>query len=234
MMKLTRSRDSSVVEDSAFLHGPFELASHLQQQQQPILKPHVIRLRKHIEKANKDHQKYSQTNPNEPSQSSSSSVQIYKSLRFKTLTVLVLLFILLMALCLATLLTAFNLSFLKVENAMAMESARRSTRAFFDDFYYLTSRVFEYAAFGDTINVVLNTSQNASYAAQAYLDYYLHCQYQLSTKVNFALIYYLNGTLLKGLGCFRGIKLDKIPQELLSLDTQVGRQLRRNIENPGM
>ncbi|KAG2373069.1 hypothetical protein C9374_012915 [Naegleria lovaniensis] len=239
-MKLTRSRNSSVLEDSAFLHGPFELTAHLQQQQQQlILKPHVIKLRKHsIKHAHEkvDMNNYSQTAPstsaNPNNNSNSSSVQLVKSLRFKTLTVLILLFILLMALCLATLLTAFNLSFQQVENSMALESAKRSTRAFFDDFSYLNSRVFEYAAFGDTVNVVLNTTNNAPMAAEAYLNYYLHCQYQLSTKVNFALIYYLNGTLLKGLGCFRGLKLDKIPQELLSLDTIVGRPLKKNIENP--
>ena len=89
--------------------------------------------------------------------------------------------------------------------------------------------MFEYACFGDTVVVVNNTGIDAQQKATEYLEYYLHCQYQLATHVNYALIYYLNGTLLKGLGCYNGYELDYIPIELQSLDTSVGNQLKKNM-----
>ena len=157
-------------------------------------------------------------------------ISLVKSLRFKTMTVLISLFLLLMCLCLATLLTAFNVSFTSVERSIAMEMGKRASRALFDDFYMLNSKVFEYAAFGETVNVLL--SNNATNAGKVYLNYYLHCQYQLAAKVNYALIYYMNGTLVQGLGCFKGHTLDKIPKELQSLNTQVGLQLKKGTEDP--
>ncbi|EFC38310.1 RGS domain-containing protein [Naegleria gruberi] len=163
----------------------------------------------------------------------SQSVLIHKSLRFKITIILILLFLLLMATCLAILLTAFNISFLSVENSMAMESAKRTSRTLFDDFYFLTSRLFEYGAFKDAIDVVTNTNSNATVLANQFLNYYLHCQYQLTSRVNFALIYYMNGTYLSGLGCFDGYRLDKIPNDLINLQaSSIGRVLMDGMSNP--
>lgn len=157
-------------------------------------------------------------------------VVLLSSIRFKTMTVLGVLFLLLMAICLAVLVTAFLLSFNSVEQTYSVEAAKRTTRAYFDDFQSLTSKLSEYGAFNDTVDAVMAT--NSSFT-EKYMDTYLNCNYQLASKLNFAILYKKDGTLLAFRACFRGISLDNLPEEFNDLSrNELGARLLRNVDAP--
>src|SRR3989338_7513648 len=78
------------------------------------------------------------------------------SLRLKTISALVVMFVLLVCFCLAILLTSFFLIFQHVEYVESKASSRRVSRALYDDLKLLSDRTFEYGSFDETVELVVS------------------------------------------------------------------------------
>ncbi|EFC36184.1 predicted protein [Naegleria gruberi] len=161
----------------------------------------------------------------------------HSSLRLKTISVLVVMFILLVCFCLAILLTSFFLIFHNVERVESTQSSRRVSRALFDDLKLLSDRTFEYGSFDSTTELVNGASQET---IDQYMSDYMNCDYLNRVNVNMALFYYLNGTMLRGIHCFKGVSIEGLPSELTNLDQETvdgqSNEYRKffinNLENP--
>ncbi|KAL9651711.1 hypothetical protein ABK040_009326 [Willaertia magna] len=149
-----------------------------------------------------------------PPKQSNCFITLCSSLRFKTISVLLLMFLLLMAICLAILVASFIVSFSNIEVQSAEDGSRRVTRALFDDFNSLATKLFEWAVWDTTADLLIN---NDPAAIDAFFADNLDCDYLQVTRINYAIMYHLNGSFIKGVACYRGQPIQNIPEELLEL-----------------
>lgn len=146
----------------------------------------------------------------------SQCIQQVFGLRWKTMVVLVIVFLLTTLIFLAILLSVSLTIFNRVEVDATREATRRISRAFYDHIDRQLSGQGGYADWDVTYNMTLEYTPQRF---QEWIDYNYYFEYMRdSHKVNMVLVYTLNGTLMGGTGynLTTGETLE-IPDELLEL-----------------
>jgi len=142
------------------------------------------------------------------------------SLRVKTMSALFALFLVLLAITIGTLTVAFKLSFGKLEEAQSVEAALKTSRALYDDFRFVTTKVWDFATWDETYNLVQNG--NATQIS-TFVDIYFSCTYMQIVSINYVFMYYANGSLVQGVGCYNMVPIPILPEELNSFNqSQIG------------
>ena len=136
-------------------------------------------------------------------------------LRSKTMTALIITFLLIIALCVIGLSISFDSSFRSVEEREATDSILKLSKALQDDYTILANRLYEYAAWDDVYNVL---QEESATKAQDLLKSFFACEYMDRVNLNFAMYYLPNGSFLTGLGCYNQVELSVFPTELTNLD----------------
>ncbi|KAG2377318.1 hypothetical protein C9374_009229 [Naegleria lovaniensis] len=147
------------------------------------------------------------------------------SLRVKTMSILFLTFASILIICLIGLGVAFHLSFDEVENKVAIETFRKTSRAIEDDFRMLLEKVYDYAAWDESFFIM---KDNDLKRAQGLMETYFLAPFMERAAINYAGMYYSNGTMMAGVGAWKSRYLKDIPYELKQLD----RQLLRESDHP--
>ena len=138
------------------------------------------------------------------------------SLRVKTMSVLMLTFLMIMAMCLIGLVISFDVSFDSVEKKEALDSSRKTAKALFDDFKFISEKVYDFASWDDSYSIM--KTENTTIADKM-LDLYFSCAYMKRAGINFSIMYYPNGTFFNGRACFDMWKIPEFPDELKALST---------------
>ncbi|EFC37311.1 predicted protein [Naegleria gruberi] len=146
------------------------------------------------------------------------------SIRFKTLTILLLLFFVTVLACLVILIVAFHLSYTRVEYNSVVEASVRVSRGIHEYYSGLYVKLLEYAPWDSTLNLFVNvtyedgtTIEPSPELVDQYFTNNIFCSYMSNVNLSLVALYYLNGTKLRSMACFNSTLEESLPEELENL-----------------
>ncbi|KAG2381997.1 hypothetical protein C9374_005789 [Naegleria lovaniensis] len=137
------------------------------------------------------------------------------SIRVKTLTILLFMFLLTVLICFAILIVAFHISYSRIEHTTLLQSSLRVLRGIHENFYYLHAKLLEYAPWEETAKLFMPNVGNVD----QYFSNNFYCSYMASVKLSFVSLYFLNGTKLRSYACYNSTLEEDIPIELEVLNS---------------